>query len=204
MWVQADRLSPPGVAPPAERCYTTADPKAIGGRPLVTLFERRGVWFLALIAIVAAAAMACGDGNKASPEPTPTATGGPLSTTTPGATSGSELPEGILQDFPVYPGAELVESEIEEAKVTAVLDTGDSREDVARFYEEALAEAPWDLQTVVDADEETTLVLFSGRDNPDINGTAAITVPPDGDGTEIIVEIILASGVTLTPTPVEG
>lgn len=167
----------------------------------MTLFERRRVWFLALIAIIAVAALACGDGDKASPEPTPTPTAGPLSTVTPLATPSSQLPEGILQDFPVYPGAELVESEVEETKATAILDTGDSREDVAEFYEEALAQAPWVLQAVLEADEEAILILFNYRDDPGINGTAAIRVPPDGDKTEIIVEIVVPSGVTLTPTP---
>ncbi len=176
-------------------------------------FERRYIWLPAVAAILVVAAFACGDGGAPS-TPTPTATtptatltptpaaspdGSP--TATPTATPVIVLPPGILEEFPVYPGAELVESEIEESKVVARYEAADSRQAVSEFYQGVLAQAPWVVQAVLEPGEETTLLLFSDRVDPDINGTVAIRIPPDDGITEIIVEIVTPSGVTLTPTP---
>lgn len=164
---------------------------------------RSCLWVLTSTVILLAAAVACGDDDTTPADRSPTATDGSPSTPRPSATPGDSLPPGILQDFPVFPDAELLESTVEDAKLTAIFQSGGSRQDVVAFYQEALTLAPWSLQTVLEPEEEqVTLILFSDRNDPNINGVAAVRVSPENSNTEILVEIVVPSGVTLTATPI--
>ena len=122
-------------------------------------------------------------------------------TSAPGETPSPEpqLPEGLLQEFPQYPGAELVSAEEMDNKLRAEFRTADSREEVVDFYSSAMSEAPWKLVIVLDLDENTTGVIFGLAEDPDINGTVAIGLLSEGsDETAIVVEISLS---LIVPTP---
>ena len=107
-----------------------------------------------------------------------------------------ELPPGI-PDVPKYDGAEVV-SAVEQRAGTdiayiVIYDTGDSREDVAEFYDGALDADPWQISGGSD-DAESTAKQFRNIEAPDINGVVLIAESKNGDHTTILESVRVSAG----------
>lgn len=159
----------------------------------VTNPKREHLVLAALCLVAFAAAVAC-NGDGAPAEGTPAAT----------ATADSQVADVLPEDFPVYPGARLVDSQASEDQLTASYETDDSRQQVVDFYEPALFQARWRVDHILDPNdqEDTTIIVFGERENLDNRGTITTRDDPSGERkTEIIVELVFPSGITPTATP---
>lgn len=154
----------------------------------------RGHFVLVALSLVAfAPAVAC-NGDGAPAEGTPAAT----------ATADGQVEDVLPEDFPVYPGARLVDGEASEGRLTASYETDDPRQQVVEFYEAALFQARWRRDVVLDPNdqENTTMILFGERENLDNRGVITTRDDPSGERkTEIIVELVFPGDGTPTATP---
>ena len=116
------------------------------------------------------------------------------------------LPDGLPAQPPLYPGAEIIVSSRERAPVSAgdsgqetdavaqpvlyfiVLDTADDAGRVRAFYEQALEEDPWQLQSSFSMSQLDTLQFFNVEDI-DIAGVVSIATGGDDDRTSILISM---------------
>jgi len=86
------------------------------------------------------------------------------------------------------------------------LETTDAADAVRGFYEERLAEAPWEVSNVVEIPEQSTVIVEFGRREGGEAGTLAI-YEEQTNGHKTVITISLpapASAATPTPTPSPG
>ncbi|MCH8065110.1 MAG: hypothetical protein IIC90_04715 [Chloroflexi bacterium] len=116
------------------------------------------------------------------------------------------LPDGLPAQPPLYPGAEIIVSSRERTPVSAgdsgqeadvvaqpvlyfiVLDTADDADAVRTFYEQALEEDPWQLQSSFSMSQLDTLQFFNVEDI-DIAGVVSIATGGDDDRTSILISM---------------
>ncbi len=114
------------------------------------------------------------------------------------------LPDDIPVEPPLYPGAELLVSNRQPAPFTdfdstsaalpqpllyfIVLDTGDSRSDVFAFYEEALDQDPWQIQSTFSTEQLDTLQFFNVEDL-DIGGVVSIARGEESGRTGVLISL---------------
>lgn len=117
-----------------------------------------------------------------------------------------ELPDSLPVEPPLYPDADLIVSSRQPAttQVTPtpnasgdisqpllyliVLDTGDSRGDVFSFYEEALEEDPWQLESTFSSEDVDTLE-FSNVSDADLTGIVTIARGGEDNRTSILISM---------------
>lgn len=126
------------------------------------------------------------------------------------------LPDGLPEEPPRYPDAELIVSSRQPAPATGqtgatpgtprpmlyfiVLDTPDGRADVYDYYERALDEDPWQLEAAFSSEQLDTL-QFSDVADADITGAISIA-PGGGDGrTSILISLQDAGAFVEEPPP---
>jgi hypothetical protein len=113
-----------------------------------------------------------------------------------------ELPEGLPVEPPLYPDAEILTSTrlrpgagatdqstgeaLQGAVYFILLDTPDDREDVYRFYEEALEEDPWQLEQTASS-EEVDRLDFSSVADIDITGSVTLVQGEEDEETSILI-----------------
>ena len=114
------------------------------------------------------------------------------------------LPDDLPVKPPIYPGAELLVSNRQPAPFTdfdstssdvpqpllyfIVIDTTDSREDVYAYYEEALDEDPWQVQSSFSTEQLDTLQFFYVEDI-DIGGVVSIARGGADDRTSVLISL---------------
>ena len=116
------------------------------------------------------------------------------------------LPDGLPAQPPLYPGAKIIVSNRERMSVSAgdsgqeadvvaqpvlyfiVLDTADDADAVRTFYEQALEEDPWQLQSSFSMSQLDTLQFFNVEDI-DIAGVVSIATGGDDDRTSILISM---------------
>ena len=115
------------------------------------------------------------------------------------------LPDDLPVEPPRYPGAGLIMSSRQPAPVTdtevgpeesipqptlyfIVFDTTDGREDVFDFYEDALDEDPWQLESTFSTGELDSLE-FSNVDDADIAGAVSIASGGEDGRTSILISL---------------
>ena len=114
------------------------------------------------------------------------------------------LPDDIPAEPPLYPGADLLVSNRQPAPFTdvdsasaglpqpllyfIVLDTEDSRSDVFAFYEEALDQDPWQIQSTFSTEQLDTL-QFINVDDLDIGGVVSIARGDQGGRTGVLISL---------------
>lgn len=114
------------------------------------------------------------------------------------------LPDDLPVDLPIYPGADLLVSNRQPAPFTdfdssssdlpqpllyfIVIDTSDSREDVYAFYEEALDEDPWQVQSSFSTEQLDTLQFFYVKDI-DIGGVVSIASGGADGRTSVLISL---------------
>ncbi len=114
------------------------------------------------------------------------------------------LPDDIPVEPPIYPGAELLVSNRQPAPFTdvdaasaalpqpllyfIVLDTEDSRSDVFAFYEEALDQDPWQIQSTFSTEQLDTL-QFVDVEDLDIGGVVSIARGEQGGRTGVLISL---------------
>ncbi len=114
------------------------------------------------------------------------------------------LPDDLPVKPPIYPGADLLVSNRQPAPFTdfdssssdtpqpllyfIVIDTTDSREDVYAFYEEALDEDPWQVQSSFSTEQLDTIQFFNVEDI-DIGGVVSIARGGVDDRTSVLISL---------------
>jgi predicted enzyme related to lactoylglutathione lyase len=116
-----------------------------------------------------------------------------------------ELPKDMPIEPPLYPGATLVTSSRQAAPTDQtqspqatpaaqpllyfiVLDTGDHRDDVFTFYEDALDKDPWQLESSFSTAELDTFQFLNAED-PDISGVVSIATGGEDGRTSILISL---------------
>jgi hypothetical protein len=103
-----------------------------------------------------------------------------------------ELPPAFPDEMPLYPGADVISSIVQlqgdDAGYIVVLDTTDSRQDVANYFSEALAEDPWQVE-IEQAGRESTVLQFSNIENPDIEGVVLAAESKNDQVTTIFMSV---------------
>jgi len=123
---------------------------------------------LLLPAILLAAACADNDDQGASTAP---------ATTAASTRAAVPLPADYPEDFPAYPNAIIHDSVRYLDQAIAVYETSDSRQDVAGFYRNALAEPPWEVLLESDDPSQNLLVInFKHLEQP-IQGVVTVIAP---------------------------
>ena len=146
---------------------------------------------------------ACDGGDGEAPTPSPAATAAFSPTPSPAP---DELPEGFPADFPIYEDATITAARrisAAQGDIFAIgMETTDTGDAVRNFYEDRLAEAPWEVTNVVEIAAESTVVLeFARRGDGGQAATLAIK-EEQTDGRKTLITISLpAPAATLTPTP---
>jgi hypothetical protein len=107
------------------------------------------------------------------------------------------LPNSFPEEIPLYPGSRVISSIVQlrgdDAGYIVVFDTDDSRQDVANFFADALAEDPWQVE-IEQAGRESTVVQFSNIEDPDVEGVA-LAAESKGDAvTTIFMSINVVGG----------
>ena len=130
-----------------------------------------------------------------------------------------ELPKDLPIEPPLYPGAALVTSSrqlaptdptqsLEPAPAAQpllyfiVLDTGDHRDDVFTFYEDALDEGPWQLESLFSTPELDTFQFFNAED-PDISGVISVANGGEDGRTSILISLQDSGAVLDEEAPFE-
>jgi hypothetical protein len=103
-----------------------------------------GLWLTACLLLL----IGCGGEPETKPEKLPPMEEPPVRIEEPAepvpAAPAFDLPEGFPRDIPLYRGAEHVRSEVLADSIPSVwMDTPDSVETVAAFYQQALTDAGW-------------------------------------------------------------
>lgn len=116
-----------------------------------------------------------------------------------------ELPPGLPVEPPLYPGAEIIVSNRQPAPVGdfdaadasgepypllyfIVLDTAGDRDQVLEFYEEALDEDPWQLESSFSTRQLDTLQFFNVEDI-DIAGAVSISHGGEDGRTSVLISL---------------
>lgn len=113
-----------------------------------------------------------------------------------------ELPDGLPVEPPEYPDAEILTSTrlqpgagavdqstgepLQGAVYFILLDTPDDREEVYRFYEEALDEDAWQVEETASA-EDVDRLDFSNVEDIDITGSVTLVQGAEDEDTSILV-----------------
>lgn len=135
---------------------------------------RPGVLALALLPVIVVL-VACGDGGNGTGD----ASSGPV---------GGGLPPNFPDDFPIYPGLDILESSPLGGRYVIRADSGDPPEDIVDFYEEELVKEPWELlEGEAPADPNSTLFRFTAPGWP-MDGRLQVT-EVSGEGGRTIVGI---------------
>jgi hypothetical protein len=161
---------------------------------------------LALLLLPLLLLVACGGGDGASPTAAPTASPAGSAEASPTPSSATvELPEDFPEDFPIYEKATITAArriEAAQGNIYAIgMESTDSADTVRSFYEERLAEAPWEVSNVVEIAEENTVIVEFARQGDGQAGTVAVQ-EEQTNGHKTIVAISLpapASAATATP-----
>jgi hypothetical protein len=118
-----------------------------------------------------------------------------------------ELPEGFPSDFPIYENATITAArhiDAAQGSIYAVgMETTDGADTVRSFYEARLAEAPWEVNNVVEIAEENTVVVEFARREGGEAGTVAIQ-EQQSDGRKTVITVSLpapASASTPASSP---
>ncbi len=114
------------------------------------------------------------------------------------------LPDDIPAAPPLYPGAELLVTNRQPAPFTdsdsassglpqpvlyfIVLDSPDDRQDVYAYYEEALDQGPWQLQSTFSTEQLDTLQFVNVRDI-DIGGVVSIAQGGEDGRTSVLISL---------------
>lgn len=108
-----------------------------------------------------------------------------------------ELPPGLPEDLPSYPGARVVSSLVqitgEDATFLVVYDTGASRDDVASDLTHRFSADPWQIDQGQE-NRDGTLRQFSRIDDADVSGIFLVADSTGGDLTTIFVSVQAVSG----------
>lgn len=108
-----------------------------------------------------------------------------------------ELPPGLPEDLPSYPGARVVSSLVqitgEDAVFLIVYDTGASRDDVASELTQRFSDDPWQIDQGQE-NRDGTLRQFSRIDDADVSGIFLVADSTGGDVTTIFVSVQAVSG----------
>jgi hypothetical protein len=135
--------------------------------------------------------VACDGGDGPAPTPTPTVL---------------QLPADFPEDFPTYEDATITAARrigAAQGDIFVVgMETTDAGDVVRSFYEDGLAEDPWEVTNVVEIDAESTVVLeFARRGGRGQAGTLAIK-EEQTDGRKTLITVSLPAPATnATPTP---
>ncbi len=108
-----------------------------------------------------------------------------------------ELPPGLPEGLPSYPGARVVSSLVqitgEDAVFLIVYDTGASRDDVASELTRRFSADPWQIDQGQE-NRDGTLRQFSRIDDADVSGIFLVADSTGGDVTTIFVSVQAVSG----------
>lgn len=109
------------------------------------------------------------------------------------------VPEGLPEDIPSYPGAEVLSSQVQitgdDALYLVVYDTSDSIEDVAAYFDEALSDDPWQVDLGQDS-ADASARQFSKIDDADVEGQFIVEAADDADVTTIFLIVQVVSGAS--------
>jgi hypothetical protein len=141
---------------------------------------------LALLSLPLLLLAACGGGGGV--EPTP-----------------PRLPEDLPQDIPIYDNAVITAASRVGAAQGDIyvigLETADAAEAVRSFYEERLAEPPWEVTNVVEIPEQSTVIVEFARRGSGEAGTVAVQEEQTNGHKTIVAISLSASAPAATPTP---
>jgi len=119
-----------------------------------------------------------------------------------------QRPEGFPTDFPIYENATITAASrigAAQGDVYAIgLETTDAADAVRGFYEERLAEAPWEVSNVVEIPEQSTVIVEFGRREGGEAGTLAIYEEQTNGHKTVITISLPAPASAATPTPSPG
>lgn len=94
--------------------------------------------------------------------------------------AGGDLPESFPKDFPVYPGARLVNSFSAEGEegdgVSVVWESGDSFDKVSDFYRKKLQEDGWKVESTFEQKDSFTSSFKKGE----VGGFIGVTIGDEG------------------------
>jgi hypothetical protein len=143
----------------------------------------------------------CGDGG----EKNGIATGTPPATAA-GPWSGEvERPEGFPEDFPIYDNAVVTAANRFGAGAGDIfaigMETADDPTVVRSFYEQRLAEPPWQVTNAVDIPEEKTVIVEFARQGDPRTGTVAIQQEQTNGRRTLITVSLPAPPGSVTPAP---
>jgi hypothetical protein len=109
----------------------------------------------------------------------------PRLTPQPGAT----LPPDVASDFPVYPGAVLVEARSRAGgSSTAVWESNDDPERVYSFYRTQLGKSPWRVLQAIDLGP-LKQVQFERGNQPPMQLGGVLIQPSSGGGCTIVLQL---------------
>jgi hypothetical protein len=110
-----------------------------------------------------------------------------------------ELPPAFPDDVPKYPGADVISSVVQlqgdDASYIVVFDTKDSRQQVADYYGDALAQDPWQVE-IEQAGRESSVFQFSNIEDADITGVVLAAESKDDEVTTIFMSIQAVGGAS--------
>lgn len=102
--------------------------------------------------------------------------------------TGGDLPDSFPKDFPVYPGAKLVNSFSAKGEegdgVSVVWETGDSFDKVTDFYKKKLQEDGWKVESTFEQKDSFTSSFKKGE----VGGFIGVTV---GDGGKVTISVTI-------------
>ena len=114
------------------------------------------------------------------------------------------LPEDFPQDLPIYANAAITAASrvgAAQGDIFAIgMESTDAADAVRSFYEERLAEAPWEVSNVVEIPEESTVIVEFARRGGEA-GTLAIQEEQTNGHKTIITISLPAPAPTATPPP---
>jgi hypothetical protein len=112
-----------------------------------------------------------------------------------------ELPPGLPDEIPQYPGSNVVSSLINVAGDNVVYlviyDTEDDLDEVGAYFTEALDEDRWQLEGSQDG-QESSLRQFTKVDDADVEGVYLLAESKDADVTTIFLSVQVTSGADET------
>jgi hypothetical protein len=116
-----------------------------------------------------------------------------------------ERPEGFPTDFPIYENATITAASrigAAQGDIYAIgMETTDAADAVRSFYEESLAEPPWEVTNGVEIPEENTVIVEFARQGSGEAGTVAIQEEQTNGHKTVVAISMPAPASTVTPTP---
>lgn len=105
------------------------------------------------------------------------------------------LAEGFPDDFPVYPEADVVGSRLVADTYFVLWATEDDVSSVVAFYEDALAQEPWQATEKTESETDgRVLFQFESADVAEAGTVAIVERADDGGRTEISVRLLSGEG----------